>query len=306
MALMARQRLHKLLASAGIASRRRCEELIAEGHVSIDGVEVRQMGVLVDPETQEIRFDEEIVVIEKPVYYAVHKPSGYLCTNYDEFGRRTVVSMIKDKHNRRLYTVGRLDEDSEGLILVTNDGDFSNRVTHPKFGLEKVYDLKLRGCLTQEDLDRVRKGVWLSTGKTQRMFTKILKRSKQMTTVRVVIHEGKNRQLRRIFAKVGNAVLKLKRIRIGPVDIRGVKKGTAKRLSVDDVKAIEARLAEIKKQGGHLATPPKRSEESERFSGEKAGQRHRQKRKRMEKQQKRQTQRTRRDGTAGRSNRSRR
>ncbi len=303
---MSRQRLHKLLASAGIASRRRCEELIAEGHVSIDGVEVRQMGVLVDPEVQEIRFDEEIVVVEKPVYYAVYKPAGFLCTNYDEFGRRTVVSLIHDNRNRRLYTVGRLDEDSEGLILVTNDGDFSNRVTHPKFGLEKVYDLKLRGELTQADLDRVRKGVWLSTGKTQRMFTKVIKRSKQFTFVRVAIHEGKNRQLRRIFAKVGNAVLKLKRIRIGPVDLRTVKKGTARRLDASEVKAIEDRLAEIKKQGGHLATPPKRDENSERFSGEKAGLRHKKKRKRMEKEQKRNTNRVRRGGNLGRSNQRRR
>ncbi|MFT7618182.1 MAG: hypothetical protein ACI97A_001823, partial [Planctomycetota bacterium] len=143
-------------------------------------------------------------------------------------------------------------------------------------------------------------------GKTQRMFTKVLKRSKQFTFVRVAIHEGKNRQLRRIFAKVGNAVLKLKRIRVGPVDLRTVKKGTARRLAIHEVAAIEARLAEIKQQGGHLETPPKRTEESERFSGEKAGQNHKRKRRLMEKDQKRNTQRQRRDGTPGRSGRGRR
>ncbi len=301
---MSRQRLHKLLASAGIASRRRCEELILEGHVTIDGVEVRQLGVLVDPEVQEVRFDEELVVVEKPVTYAVYKPAGYLCTNHDEFGRRTVVSLINDHKGRRLYTVGRLDEDSEGLILVTNDGELSNRITHPRFGLEKVYDLKLRGLLPQDALDRVRKGVWLSTGKTQPMFVKVLKRSKQFTAVRVVIHEGKNRQLRRIFAKVGHAVLRLKRIRIGPIDIRGIRRGTARKLSAGDLKAIETRLEEIKAQGGHLVTPPKKSEVSERWSGEKAGKRHRQKRRHAARSQKR-TSRGRNQG-GGRSNRTRR
>ena len=224
----------------------------------------------VDPEVADVRFDGEPIRIEKPIHFVVHKPQGYLCTSADEYGRRTVISLVKDRHRRRLFTVGRLDEDSEGLIFVTNDGEFSNQVAHPRYGLEKTYELKLHGQLSPENLDRVRKGVWLSTGKSKSMYVQILKRSKQFTYVCVVIHEGKNRQLRRIFAKVGNAVARLKRTRIGPIAIRSLKKGTARRLSHAEVESILAQCERNRQQGGARELGL-RSADSERYAGEKVG-----------------------------------
>ncbi|MCB9833939.1 MAG: rRNA pseudouridine synthase [Planctomycetes bacterium] len=267
---MAKQRLHKFLASSGIGSRRRCEELIAEGRVSVDGVEVHEMGIVVDPDTQEIRFDDELVRPERPVHFVVNKPVGYLCTSADDWGRRTVISLVKDRHRRRLFTVGRLDEDSEGIIFVTNDGEFANRVAHPRYGLEKTYELKLHGYLEDEQLDRVRQGVWLSTGKSQPMFVRLLKRSQQFSLVRVRIHEGKNRQLRRVFAKIGHAVARLQRVRIGPIELKGLKKGEARRLGKTEVDAILAACEKNRAEGGARALGL-RSKASERFAGEKAG-----------------------------------
>ena len=270
---MARERLHKVLAAAGIASRRRCEELIAEGHVTVDGVEVRSMGFLVDPEQQDIRFDEEKISLERAAYYAVNKPDGYICTNSDPQGRRTVVSLIRDQRGRRLYTVGRLDEASDGLILVTNDGDFAHRLTHPRFGIDKTYQLKLRGYLEQEALEKVRKGVWLSTGRTQSMFVKLMKRSKQFSYVRVVIHEGKNRQLRRIFAKVGHPVFRLTRIQIGGIGLKGMQRAEVRTLKPAEVDALRTRCErfEREKSSEPQRNPShRRSSHSERYAGEKA------------------------------------
>lgn len=267
---MNRMRLHKFLASAGVGSRRHCEELIEQGRVSVDGEEVRSMGLLVDPEKQEVRFDDERVVAEPPAYYAVWKPPGFICTNNDPQGRRTVISLVKDRRRRRLYTVGRLDEDSEGLIIVTNDGEFSNLVAHPRYGLEKTYQLKLRGSLATDSLDRVRKGVWLSTGKTGPMFCRIEKRTKHFTHVLASIKEGKNRQLRRVFANVGHPVLKLRRVRIGSLVLAGLKRGEARPLAHEEVKQLLAACEENRKAGG---SPPqkRRAPESERWGGESSG-----------------------------------
>ena len=235
---MPRERLHKVLAAAGIASRRRCEELIAEGHVTVDGVEVRSMGVTVDPAVQDVRFDGERIQAETPVYYLVHKPTGYVCSNSDPHGKRTVVSMVRDRRQRRLFTVGRLDEESEGLIIVTNDGAFANQIAHPRYGVDKTYVLKLRGYLEQDSLDKARKGVWLSSGKTRPMYVRIDKRSKQYTQVTVTIKEGQNRQLRRVFAKLGHAVQRLTRVKIGPVTSKGIKKGGVRNLTPEEVKKL--------------------------------------------------------------------
>lgn len=268
---MTRLRLHKYLATAGVGSRRHCEELIEQGRVTVDGEEVRSMGLLVDPDKQEIRFDDERVVAEPPAYYAVWKPPGYLCTNHDPQGRRTVISLVRDKRRRRLYTVGRLDEDSEGLIIVTNDGEFSNLVAHPRYGLEKTYQLKLRGSMSPESLERVRKGVWLSTGKTGSMFCRIDKRTKQFTQVTASIQEGKNRQLRRVFANVGHAVLKLRRVRIGSLTLQGLKRGEARVLRPDEVADLLERCEQNRKGGGRSAPRTRRDVDSERWGGENKG-----------------------------------
>jgi 23S rRNA pseudouridine2605 synthase len=237
---MTLQRLHKVMASSGIASRRECEELIAEGRVTVDGEKVRAMGVKVDAEVQDIRFDGERIQTEVPVYYVIHKPKSALCTSRDDNGRRTVISLIKDPRNRRIFTVGRLDEDSEGLILVTNDGAFANQITHPRYGIEKTYELKLRGSLTDQELDRARRGIWLSSGKTDPMCVKIIKRSKHFTNVICKISEGRNRQLRRVFARLGHNVQRLTRTRIGSLKLTGLKRGASRLLTRQEVTALLA------------------------------------------------------------------
>ncbi len=232
---MTLQRLHKVMAAAGIASRRECEELIAEGRVSVDGAQVRVMGVKVDPNVQDIRFDGEPIQSEVPVYYVIHKPKNTLCTSRDDNGRRTVISLIRDPRNRRVFTVGRLDEDSEGLILVTNDGAFANQITHPRYGIEKTYELKLRGSLSDGDLERARRGVWLSSGRTDAMWVKILNRTKHYTNVICKISEGRNRQLRRVFARLGHNVQRLTRTRIGSLKLTGLKRGAYRMLTRKEV-----------------------------------------------------------------------
>lgn len=232
---MTMERLHKVMAAAGIASRRECEELISDGRVTVDGEEVRAMGLKVDPTLQDIRFDGEKIQQEAPVYYMLHKPRATLCTNRDDNGRRTAVSLIRDPRGRRLFTVGRLDEDSEGLILVTNDGAFSNQITHPRHGIMKTYELKMRGALSDQELDRARRGIWLSSGKTDPMFVKIIKRSRQFTHVICKISEGRNRQLRRVFASLGHNVQRLTRTRVGPLKLTGLKRGSSRLLTRAEV-----------------------------------------------------------------------
>ncbi len=253
---MPRERLHKVLARAGVASRRHAEELIANGHVSVDGVEIRSMGVMVDPETQDIRFDGEKIRLEPPAYYLVNKPKGYLCTSDDPQGRRTVLSLVRDKKARRLYTVGRLDEESEGLIIVTNDGAFANRVAHPRYGVTKTYRLKLHGYLDEEDLKKARAGVWLSSGRTPSIYVRLERRSQQFSEVTVKIREGQNRVLRRVFARLGHAVVRLQRVRIGPIMAKGLKRGAVRVLKPDEVKALLE--ASDPSKPSDLPPPPRR------------------------------------------------
>ena len=257
---MARVRLHKFLAGAGVASRRASEELIEAGRVSVDGITVTRLGTVVDPEIQDIRFDGERVTSEPPVYYLVNKPSGYLCTNVDEYGRRTVVSLVKDRQQRRLFTVGRLDEDSEGIIVVTNDGSFANRISHPRYGVEKTYHLRLRGSLENDSLRKTREGVWLADGKTLPMYVKLFRRTAHFTSVQVKVREGRNRQLRRIFAKVGHPVVSLLRVRIGPIGLDGLKRGAYRRLRPDEVKAL---LTECRDGTGNNPVPAATTETSD-------------------------------------------
>ncbi len=252
------ERLHKVLAAAGVASRRHCEELIAEGHVTVDGMEVKAMGTLVDAEKQDIRYNGERIQREDPAYFLCYKPVGYLCTNRDEYGRPTVVSLVRDRRHRRLFTVGRLDEDSEGLIIITNDGEFANRVAHPRYGLEKVYTLKVHGWISNDAIDKARKGVWLAEGRSGALYVKLQKRSKQFSYVMVKVGEGRNRMLRRVFAKLGHGVAKLKRVRIGSLGVKGISRGDVRVLSRQEVKDLLSECEARREAGVVQPGPPAR------------------------------------------------
>src|SRR5438309_2130516 len=182
------ERLNKLLAHAGVGSRRHVEELIVAGRVSVDGRPVRELGTKVDPQSHHVAVDGQPIKLERPVYWVVNKPRGYLCTNADPAGRPLALDLVPHIE-QRVYTVGRLDEDSEGLLLLTNDGDLAYRLMHPRFGVEKTYLVQVAGFPTKDDLDKLLKGVWLSDGHVRARRVKRLKNQGESTWLRIVLIE---------------------------------------------------------------------------------------------------------------------
>src|SRR6266849_8912902 len=231
------ERLNKLKAHAGLGSRRQCETLITSGRVMIDGRIVRDLATKVDPERQRVAVDGEPVRTERPVYWLVNKPRGYLCTNRDPAHRPLAIDLVPQV-SQRVYTVGRLDEDSEGLLLLTNDGDLANRLTHPRYGVEKTYQVQVAGDPTPEDLKQLLKGIWLSEGHVKAMRIKREKRQKDSTWLRIVLNEGKNREIRRMLARLEHKVLRLRRIALGPVTLGTLPGGRSRRLRADEVAAL--------------------------------------------------------------------
>jgi 23S rRNA pseudouridine2605 synthase len=232
-------RLQKVMASAGVGSRRHCEELILAGRVTIDGRTVKKLGTRVEPTEHEVRVDGELLKTARtPVYYLVNKPDGVVSTNYDQAGRTRVVDLVPQHEHEHLYTVGRLDLSSEGLILVTNDGELANRLTHPRYGVEKTYLALVAGQMPQEEIDKLREGVHLAEGVARCVSVYVRKALPQSTLVEIVLAEGKNREIRRILAKVGHKVLTLKRVAIGKVKLRDLKSGAFRRPTREELKSL--------------------------------------------------------------------
>jgi 23S rRNA pseudouridine2605 synthase len=218
------QRIQKILARAGLGSRRECEEIIAAGRVSVNGDVKSELGSKADPDTDDIRCDGEPVKLEKAVYFVLNKPLRVLCTNERTFGQKRVIDLFQGIP-QRLYTVGRLDAESTGLILVTNDGELAQKIAHPRYEVEKTYSVTVSGALEGPALEKIQQGVWLAEGRTGRAKVRILKRSRQFTHLEITIHEGKNREVRRIFAKVGHPVTHLVRTRIGNLHLGTLREG---------------------------------------------------------------------------------
>ncbi len=241
------ERLNKFLAHAGVGSRRHCDGLIAGGRVKIDGVRVSDLGSRVDPETQKVTVDDQPVRAERPVYWAVHKPPGYLCTNHDPAGRPLAIDLIPHV-NQRVYTVGRLDEGSEGLLLLTNDGDLAQALTHPRYGVEKTYLVLVAGKPSRQDIQKLLDGVWLSDGKVQAKNVRRLKPQGESTWLRVVLAEGKNREIRRMLAKLGHKVMRLRRVAVGPIQLDRLPKGKSRKLSLPEIEALRKAVEGGKKR----------------------------------------------------------
>jgi len=231
------QRLQKVLAASGAGSRRQCEELILAGRVEVDGRVVVELGTCVDPGRQEIRLDGVPLRRPRQVHYAVHKPPGVVSTNRDPSGRPRVIDLLP-KSDLRLYPVGRLDLNSEGLILVTNDGDLANRLTHPRYGVEKTYRVLVAGHPGPEVLAQLRRGVRLAEGPARVARLKITGKHKESTALEMVLDEGRNRQIRRLLARVGHKVLRLVRIAVGPVRLANLAPGRFRRLTRQEVEAL--------------------------------------------------------------------
>ncbi|MGC3972004.1 MAG: pseudouridine synthase [Pirellulales bacterium] len=231
-------RLQKVMASAGVGSRRHCEELIAAGRVQIAGTTAR-LGDRV-PEGAKVTVDgEELRVSSRPVYYLVNKPDGVVSTNYDQSGRTRVIDLVPQDDREHLFTVGRLDMSSEGLILVTNDGELANRLTHPKFGVEKTYLALVAGRPESAVYQKLRQGVHLAEGVARCVSVFVKKELPQSTLLEIVLNEGKNREIRRILAKVGHKVLTLKRIGLGELTMKGLRVGEFRPLSPHELRLLQ-------------------------------------------------------------------
>jgi 23S rRNA pseudouridine2605 synthase len=246
-------RLQKVLASAGVDSRRKSEEYIVTGRVTVDGEVATDPGRKVDPETQDVRLDGERLRPQKKRYYLLNKPPGYLCTNYDPSGRARAVDLIP-AHDTRLFTVGRLDESSQGLLLVTNDGDLAQRLAHPRYQVPRVYRVQVAGVPTPETLAQLRKGVHFAEGRFGVRRAKRLKTQGQSTFLEVELTQGQNREIRRLFARFGHKVMWLQRVAFGPLKLGDLPVGRFRPLRPDEVKSLQTfvRAAAERRQPARL------------------------------------------------------
>lgn len=230
------QRLQRVMASAGIGSRRECETIIEEGRVEVDGNVVTTLGTKVDPTKQKISVDGDLLKVEKLQYFILNKPPGVLSTSNDPSGRVRVIDLIQTKN--RVYNVGRLDQSSEGLILVTNDGDLANRLTHPRYGIEKKYHVQVAGRPEGSDLKTLTDGVYLAEGKAKATSASFIRKGKESSWIEITLTEGRNREIRRLLAKIGHKVRTLKRVSIGPLKLKDLPKGAHRELTPGELNAL--------------------------------------------------------------------
>ena len=228
-------RLQKVLAAAGVGSRRHCEELIGEGRVEVDGEIVRRFGARVDPQHQVIRVDGmRIPSRQDLVYLALNKPAGVLTTMSDDRGRRTIADLVAD-HSERLFHVGRLDYETEGLILLTNDGELAHRLSHPRYGVLKTYLAEVRGPVPRDLARRLTTGVELDDGIVAADRFRVVEQAGQRVLAEITLHEGRKHVVRRMLAQAGHPVSRLVRTRVGPVSLGSLRPGTSRRLSTAEV-----------------------------------------------------------------------
>ncbi|MGX9133790.1 pseudouridine synthase [Rummeliibacillus sp. JY-2-4R] len=242
------ERLQKVIAHAGIASRRKAEELILEGKVKVNGQVVRELGTKV---TTSDSIEVEGIKIEKEekVYFLLYKPKGVISAVSDDRGRKTVVDLFPHVE-QRIFPVGRLDYDTSGVLLLTNDGDFSNLLTHPRYNIDKTYVAKVKGSPSREDLKKLERGIMLEDGKTAPARVKVLSSNREHGTsiISITIHEGRNRQVRRMFEAIGCPVQKLKREQFAFLGLHGLNAGESRELTAHEVKQLRV-LSETGKIG---------------------------------------------------------
>ncbi len=232
------QRLQKILTAAGVASRRRAEDLITAGRVAVNGQIITELGAKFSADDTITVDGKKIVAVDTPVYYLLNKPKGYISSVKDERGRKTVTALLPQ--NERIYPVGRLDRDTEGLLLLTNDGTLTNGLLHPRFTVDKTYVASIRAEISAAALTALRCGVKLDgDGRlTAPAKVRVIAASNTETKTEIVIHEGRNRQVRRMFAAVGYEVVALKRTGFAFLTLEGVSRGKWRRLTDDEVKML--------------------------------------------------------------------
>jgi 23S rRNA pseudouridine2605 synthase len=239
---MATERIQKVLAAAGYGARRACEQLVLDRRVAVNGTVVHTLPVLVDPERDHIVVDGKPLRAARHVYFLLNKPPGVFCTHNDPSGRTRAVDLLVGVRER-VFPVGRLDSESTGLLIMTNDGALTQKLTHPRFAVPKTYQAETVGCPTTETLAKLRAGVWLSDGKTAPANITILHRERDKTVLEITIRESRNRELRRVLAKLGHKVRRMARVRMGKLTIRGLPLGAYRVLNSAEVKYLHS-LAE--------------------------------------------------------------
>jgi 23S rRNA pseudouridine2605 synthase len=260
---MTRQRLHKLMAACGIGSRRACEELITQGRVQVDGRTVTELGTQVDEDLNEVRCDGQLLRPEPQLYYLLHKPRGAICSMTSMPGKPRAVDFLPQRaRDRRLFTIGRLDVDSEGAIILTNDGELCHLVSHPRFGVHKLYRVEVEGVPDDATIETMRKGVWLSEGRTGPVDIEVVHRFRDRTVLAIALQEGRKREIRRLCARFGYEVKHLTRMSIGPIELGELRPGEVRPLHPSEVEALRRSAQAVIRLGGMPArtgriVPPK-------------------------------------------------
>lgn len=238
------ERLQKVLANAGVASRRHCEELILEGRVKVNGAVVKTLGTKADPEKDKIEVNGKLLKLQaSKIYLMLNKPAGYVTTANDPQGRPTVIDLVSDA-GVRVYPVGRLDFDTEGLLLLTNDGEITYALTHPKHEVGKTYHALVQGVPDPDKLKRFQKGLRLADGLTAPAGVKPVKKVRGNTWLEITIYEGRNRQVRRMCETIGHPVIKLKRIKLGFLTLDKLEEGKYRQLTKEEVGKLKQLVKE--------------------------------------------------------------
>ena len=255
-------RLQRFLAQCGLGSRRECEDLIVTGRVQIDGKTVTKLGTNVKPLEQKVTLDGEKLKLERKKYYLLNKPSGFLCTSKDPQGRRTVFDLFPED-GPRLFSVGRLDENTTGLLIVTNDGNLAQKLTHPKYRIHRLYKAQIAGHPPREVFTQLKEGLFFTEGKFQVYDIRPIKKQGRSTWVEITMTEGQNREIRRLLARTGHKVMKLERIGFGPIRLGRVPLGEYRELRRDELGGLFQILER------NQATPKRRKPPSEKPSTRK-------------------------------------
>lgn len=230
-------RLNKFLSNSGLASRRKCDKLIEEGKVYVNGKAEYEFGRQINEKKDKVMVEGKLITLPSSfVYVKLNKPKGYACTANDERGRKTIYDLIDSEE--RLFSIGRLDYDTEGLILLTNDGDFANKVAHPKFHIEKEYRVTVEGEVKESELAVMRNGVVIDGQRLPKARVESLSFDGKYTKLSVIIDEGLNRQIRRMFEAIGKSIRLLKRVRIGDVKLGGLKRGDYRDLTENELNSL--------------------------------------------------------------------
>ena len=246
-----KERIQKLLANAGVASRRNVEEMIQQGRVAVNGRVMIELPILIDPAKDKVTVDDEPVKLagkraERRVYLLLNKPKGVYSTNVAQGEQTRAIDLLPPDFQHRVYPVGRLDAESRGLLLLTNDGELTNQLTHPRYGVAKTYKATVDGFVTPRVVQELSQGVWLADSKSGRGFKtgrshiKVVKKSRDKSVLEITIREGRNRMVRRMLAKMGHKVRDLVRTRMGPLTLHGLEPGEVRMLTPREVKELKS------------------------------------------------------------------